>query len=93
MNRQPPGSTGNTGPSEPADTDPSPATTELVNRIEVDRIVILTDRNTDREVLWRVLEQAWAGLRDESPNRTKRDPVLKVVSDQRALTHLLLCAA
>src|SRR5262245_23348752 len=33
MNRQPPGSTGKTGPSEPAETDPSPATTELVNRI------------------------------------------------------------
>jgi RNA polymerase sigma-70 factor (ECF subfamily) len=33
MNRQPPGSTGNTGPSEPSEADPTPAAAELVNRI------------------------------------------------------------
>jgi len=67
--------------------------TELVNRIELDRILILTDRNTDRKVLRYVLEQAWAGLRDESPNRAKHNPVLKIVSDHGALSSLLLRAA
>jgi hypothetical protein len=67
--------------------------TELVNRIELDRIVVMADRNTDRKFLRRILEQAWAGLREESPNHAKRDPVLKVASDHGALASFLLRAA
>jgi len=68
--------------------------TELVNLIDLDRILVLADRDTDRNVLRRVLEQAWAGLRDDSPNCGKRDPVLRVVSDPCALSsHLLRIAS
>jgi hypothetical protein len=67
--------------------------TELVNLIDLDRILLLVDRSTDREQLRCVLEQAWAGLRDGSPNSGKRDPVLNVVSDQSALSSALLMAA
>ena len=67
--------------------------TELVNRIELDRIVVMADRNTDRKLLRRILEQAWAGLCEESPNHAKRDPVLKVASDHGALASFLLRAA
>jgi hypothetical protein len=64
--------------------------TELVNLIELERILVLVDRTTDRDLFRRVLEEAWSGLRDDSPNIGRRAPVVNVVSDHRALSNHLL---
>jgi hypothetical protein len=67
--------------------------TQLVNLIDLKRVLFLVDRRTDRNVLSCVFERAWADLRDGSPNIGMLDPVLNVVSDHRALSsHLLRIA-
>jgi hypothetical protein len=63
--------------------------TELVNLIDLDRILLLADKNTDRDALGHILERAWAGLREDSPNMEKREPVLRIASDPRALSNVL----
>jgi hypothetical protein len=50
----------------------------LVNLIALDRVVLLADRSTDNSLLDRTLQDAWAGLASDSPNRGATDVKLKI---------------
>jgi hypothetical protein len=43
--------------------------TELINRVPVARMVLVTDDSTDQVYLDQVLQQAWHDMRPDSPNR------------------------
>lgn len=72
---------------------------ELVNIVPIHRVVLIADRTTDTPFLNEVLENAWANMRPDSPNRTNEEAVLTIcrVAPERAMEvpHVLrsLCDA
>ena len=69
----------------------------LVNVVPVPRVALVYDDTTDRRFLDQTLEQAWAALRPDSPNRGAAAGALRLVRYEgpRALPSLLrsLCVA
>ncbi|MDH3338863.1 MAG: hypothetical protein OEM76_13710 [Gammaproteobacteria bacterium] len=72
---------------------------ELVNMVPIHRVVLIADRTTDTPFLNEVLENSWANMRPDSPNRTIEEAVLTIcaVAPERAMEvpHVLrsLCDA
>ena len=50
----------------------------LIDEYSVDRVLFLVDEKTPREPLRRLIQEAWATMRPESPNHALRSPVLKM---------------
>ena len=50
----------------------------LIDWYSVDRVLFLVDEKTPREPLRRLVLEAWAAMRPESPNHDLRSPVLKI---------------
>lgn len=72
---------------------------ELINVVPIDRVVLSVDRTTDMDVLTRTLEEAWATMRADSPNRGSARPCLTMceipAGNPKHVDHVLrcLCAA
>ena len=71
---------------------------ELVNSASLGRVVVTIDRTTDFPFLEKTLNDAWAGMRSDSPNRTGSGEVRIVRLDDSGGAGLLtlirhLCAA
>ncbi len=73
--------------------------TEVIRLVALERIVILTDRDTDAPALEEVANEAWAQLPPGSPNRAHASPSLSVLrcsggsTDARAIESLLYAAS
>jgi hypothetical protein len=49
----------------------------LLDAIELDRVVFVTDKSTDRSFLEATLQQQWSSLAAESPNRSAAEPAAR----------------
>jgi hypothetical protein len=74
--------------------------TELVWRVALERVVLLTDASTDMRALEEVARAAWSSLPAVSPNARSAHPELRVVRkltesarDGQALANLVFAAA
>jgi hypothetical protein len=74
--------------------------TELIRRVALERVVLLTDASTDMRALEEVARAAWSNLPAVSPNARSAHPELRVVRfraesarDAEALANLVFAAA
>ncbi|HXG79847.1 MAG TPA: hypothetical protein VNJ31_10990, partial [Methyloceanibacter sp.] len=51
---------------------------ELLNVVPLDRVVLVVDETTDLAFLRETLERGWACLTEESPNRAKSNPCIRL---------------
>jgi hypothetical protein len=70
----------------------------IINRVALDRIVLLVDRRTDEAALSETAQGAWVNLADDSPNAGRATPCLNLLrcsgsrADEPAITHALFQA-
>lgn len=56
---------------------------ELINVVPLEKIVLVKDRSTDTVFLNETLDQSWAGMRADSPNRNASTAQLKICEVER----------